>query len=293
MQTRRRAPRGREFAANRVPADAIADRLTSRSALAASERMSAATQVLSSLEFLASKRDQQTGGLNDWSIVRDIFSTAMPRMMPLLDRLGQERVESMVHVGRIVAGASLFLPSRIRAHRSMANGFLAASALLLHPKHFYGSDGSDQLAFLVQTTAAVAHVGNIPRRREAGLVFLAAQAGLSYMVSGVVKLVSRTWRSGEALPGVLRTRTYGDERLFRFLKRHPRLSRLTAHGVLAAETAFPLIFVLPTPVALLGIGGMTAFHLLNARFMGLARFVWAFLATYPAILFVVTHRGRR
>ncbi|MFF5624611.1 hypothetical protein ACFY5A_04540 [Microbacterium sp. NPDC012755] len=254
--------------------------------------MSAATQVLSSLEFLASRRDQRAGGLNDWEIVRDIFRDAMPRMMPLLDRIGKERTETVIHLGRIAAGSSLFLPASVRAHRSAANAYLALTALLLHPKHFYGSDGSDQLAFLVQSTAAVAHLGDKPRRREAGLVFLAAQAGLSYVVSGVVKLASRTWRSGEALPGVLRTRTYGDERLYRFLKKHPRLSRFAAHGVLSAEVGFPLIFLMPTPIAFLGIGGMTVFHLLNARFMGLARFVWAFLATYPAVIFVIANRRR-
>ncbi len=274
-------------------ADGAVAGLTSSGALTASERMSAATQVLSSLEFLASKSDQRPGGLNDWAIVREIFQDAMPRLMPLLDRIGRERTETVIHVGRIVAGASLFLPASMRAHRSAANGYLAVSALLLHPKHFYGSDGSDQLAFLVQSTAAVAHIGDRERRREAGLVFLAAQAALSYVVSGAVKLASRTWRSGEALPGVLRTRTYGDAELYRFLRRHPRLSRFAAHGVLAAETAFPLVFVLPTPLALVGVGGMTVFHLLNARFMGLARFVWAFLATYPAIIFVVANRARR
>jgi len=273
--------------------DGLASGLTSSAALTASERMSAATQVLSSLEFLASRSDQRGGGLNDWEIVRDIFRDAMPRAMPLLDRVGRERTETMIHLGRIAAGASLFLPASVRRHRAAANGYLALTALMLHPKHFYGSDGSDQLAFLVQSTAAVSHVGDDPRRREAGMVFLAAQAGLSYVVSGVVKLASRTWRSGEALPGVLRTRTYGDANLYRFLKKHPRASRLAAHGVLTAEVGFPLIFLLPTPLAFLGVGGMTVFHLLNARFMGLARFVWAFLATYPAVIFVVANRGRR
>lgn len=255
--------------------------------------MSAITHLLSSLEFLASRRDQREGGLNDWSVVRENFASMHPRFVRLLDRLGEERVEATVHMGRIVAAASLLLPKRMTTHRVAANAFLAASAWMLHPKHFYGSDGSDQLAFLVQSTAALARIGDDDRRREAGLVFLAAQAGLSYLTSGAVKLVSRTWRSGEALPGVLRTRTYGDQQLYRYLKAHPRLSRVAAHSVLIAEVGFPLIFLLPTRVALLGVGAMTVFHLLNARFMGLARFVWAFLATYPAVIYVVARRDRK
>lgn len=261
-------------------------------ALGIAERMSAVTQIISSLEFLASKEDQRVGGLSDWTIVRGNFEPVFPRFVEFLDRIGEERTESIVHSVRVAAGLSLFLPGKIRRHRVMANAFLAASALVLHPKHFYGSDGSDQLAFLVQSTSAVSRIGDSRRRKETGLQFLAAQSGLAYLTSGAVKLVSRTWRSGEALPAILRTRTYGDRELFFFLRKHPRLSRAAAHGVLAAETAFPLVFVLPLRPALMGVAGMGVFHLLNARYMGLARFVWAFIATYPAIIYVVLSRNR-
>lgn len=261
-------------------------------ALGIAERMSAVTQIISSLEFLASKDDQRTGGLSDWTFVRGNFEPAFPRFVKFLDKVSEERAESIIHGVRVAAGLSLFLPGKFRRHRVVANAFLAGSALALHPKHFYGSDGSDQLAFLVQSTSALSRIGDDRRRKEAGLQFLAAQSGLAYLTSGAVKLVSRTWRSGEALPAILRTRTYGDRELFVFLRSHPRLSRAAAHGVLAAETAFPLVFVLPLRPALLGVAGMGIFHLLNARYMGLARFVWAFIATYPAVIYVLLNRNR-
>lgn len=258
-------------------------------ALLAAERMSGVTQVLSSVEYLFSRRDQRPGGLGDWTYGRSAMAARFPRIMPFLDRVSDERVDTVVHALRIGAGLSLFLPGRVVAHRAPVNAFLAASALVLHPKNHYGSDGSDQLAFLVQTSAALGRVGG-PRSADAAVWFLAMQAALSYSVSGLVKTVSRTWRTGEALPGILRTRTYGDEGLYRFLVAHPRLSRLAAHTVLVLETAFPLVFVLPTRLAHAVVGAMAAFHLANARYMGLARFVWAFMATYPAILSVVQRR---
>jgi pimeloyl-ACP methyl ester carboxylesterase len=261
-------------------------------ALLAAERMSAVTQVLSSVEYLASRRDQRPGGLGDWAYGRSAMAARFPKLMPFLDRVSDEKTDNIVHLLRIGAGLSLFLPARLTVHRAPANAFLAASALVLHPKNHYGSDGSDQLAFLVQTSAALGRVGRIgPRPTEAAVWFLAMQAALSYSVSGLVKIVSRTWRTGEALPGILRTRTYGDEDLYRFLTAHPRLSRLAAHAVLVLETAFPLVFVLPSRVAYGVVGAMAAFHLANARYMGLARFVWAFMATYPAIISVVERRS--
>ncbi|QQD76265.1 alpha/beta fold hydrolase [Curtobacterium sp. YC1] len=287
-----RAPRLRAITAG------IGDALTAvsrpRTALLAAERMSAVTQVLSSVEYLFSRRDQRPGGLGDWTYGRSAMAARFPKLMPFLDRVSEEKIDNVVHVLRIGAGLSLFLPSHVTAHRAPANAFLAASALVLHPKNHYGSDGSDQLAFLVQTSAALGRVGRgSPRAAEAAVWFLAMQAALSYSVSGLVKIVSRTWRTGEALPGILRTRTYGDEGLYRFLTAHPRLSRLAAHTVLVLETAFPLVFVLPTRAAYGVVGAMAAFHLANARYMGLARFVWAFMATYPAILSLVQGRAAR
>lgn len=293
--SRRRRPRG--VGAIPRPARRRQPRAPGESALAVllSERISAATQILSSAEFLVSRRDQRPGGLNDWSHMRHSFVSATPRLLPVFDRVSGERAESIIQAARVVAGASLFLPGSLTRHRAAANGFLAVSAWVLHPKHVFGSDGSDQLAFLVQSAAALARIGDSHRRREAGLVFLAGQAGLSYLASGAVKLASRSWRSGEALTGVLRTRTYGDRGLYSFLRAHPRLARAAAHAVLVAEVGFPLVLLLPTRLALGAIAGMTVFHLLNARYMGLARFVWAFLATYPAVIYVVTARasGRR
>lgn len=283
-------PAGARFAGRVSTAFAALSRPST--ALLAAERMSAVTQVLSSVEYLASRRDQRPGGLGDWTYGRSAMAARFPKLMPFLDRVSDEKIDNVVHVLRIGAGLSLFLPAHLTAHRAPANTFLAASALVLHPKNHYGSDGSDQLAFLVQTSAALGRVGrDDPRQTEAAVWFLAMQAALSYSVSGLVKIVSRTWRTGEALPGILRTRTYGDEGLYRFLTAHPRLSRLAAHAVLVLETAFPLVFVLPTRAAHGVVAAMAAFHLANARYMGLARFVWAFMATYPAILSVVERRS--
>lgn len=256
------------------------------------ERTSAGTQILSSLEFFASLPDQRTGGLNDWTLGRQVFTGLLPRMTKIIDTAGQEKTEKVIHGLRVIAGLSLYLPARIRKHRSLANTFLAGSSLLLHPKHFYGSDGSDQLSFLVQSTAAIARIGDNDRRLESGLMFLSSQVALSYLTSGAVKMVSRTWRSGEALPGVLRTRTYGDAKLFQFLDSNPRISKTIAHSVLAAEICFPLVYVMPRKPALAAVTTMGVFHIANARYMGLARFVWAFLATYPAVVYVILKKDR-
>jgi hypothetical protein len=55
--------------------------------------------------------------------------------------------------------------------------------------------------------------------------------------------------------------------------------------VIVFECAFPLVlWVRPQGAALLLACGL-AFHLCNALVLGLNRFLWAWLAGYPALLF--------
>ncbi|MGV9980911.1 alpha/beta fold hydrolase [Micromonospora wenchangensis] len=76
------------------------------------------------------------------------------------------------------------------------------------------------------------------------------------------------------------------------MRRYPRLTKLAAHGVLAMECAFPLAYAAkgrPAPYLLATAG---AFHLVNARVMGLGRFFWAFTSTYPAVAYTTRPRER-
>ena len=63
------------------------------------------------------------------------------------------------------------------------------------------------------------------------------------------------------------------------------LCAAAAWFVIAFEVTFPLALVLgPTGVAVYAAVG-ALFHVSNAVLMGLNTFVWAFVATYPAVLF--------
>ncbi|MBM4793762.1 hypothetical protein HXP44_17230 [Streptomyces sioyaensis] len=255
-------------------------------ALTAAEQISATTHLMSSLELLATDRDRREGGLNNWAVARGNFATGSPRVRRILDAVAHRRSTHVIHVTRAIAAASLLVPGTHRRHRAAANGFLALTSVATHPRHHYGSDGSDQLSFLVQLVATVARLGERqPRIVDACLWYVALQSTLSYAVSGWVKVTSPVWRSGAALPGIMRTETYGDEKVYRVIQRHPRISTAVGHLVLAMECGFPAVFLAQGKYAPAVLTVSGAFHLANARVMGLGRFVWAFLATYPAVLY--------
>lgn len=259
-------------------------------ALSLSERLSAATHLASSLEYLTTDRDRRPGGLNNWEVNREAVSTWPPRLVKVLDFAARPRVTRALHVTRVGAAAALLAPSP-RPVRVAANAGLSGTSLLLYPINHYGTDGSDQVSFLDQSVTTVARAGERnPQVVDACLWFVALQSTLSYAVSGWVKMVSPTWRSGRALPGVMRTLTYGDRTAWELARRHPRAAHVLCAGVLALECAFPAVFLAKGRPAPLMLGSAALFHLANARVMGLGRFLWSFVSMHPAVLYAAGPR---
>ena len=251
--------------------------------LSTAERLSAATHLLSSLEYMVRRTDREPGGLNDWTYTRAQVPAKTRLVQKVRDFVAREPVTQALHASRALAAVILISPVRNNAVRTAANAYLAGTQLLIYPRHLFGTDGSDQVSFLVQTAAALGRAGGTEATRRAAVQFIGAQTVLSYGASGWAKLPGEAWRSGDALAKIMRTQTYGDEWFFKNLERYPDLARMICHIVLAIECGFPLLLLKRGKYIDLGLLVMGGFHLANARFMGLSRFAWAFLSTYPSV----------
>lgn len=251
--------------------------------LSTAERFSAVTHLLSSLEYMVRRSDREPGGLNDWTHTRAQVPAKTETMQKIRDFVAREPVTQALHGSRALAAAVIIAPTRNNSARMLANIYLAGTQILIYPRHLYGTDGSDQVSFLVQTAAALGRAGGAQASRTAAVQFIGAQTVLSYGASGWAKLPGEAWRSGDALVKIMRTRTYGDEWFFKHLQNYPAAARLLCHGVLAMECGFPLLLLKRGKYIEAGLLMMGGFHLANARFMGLSRFAWAFMSTYPAV----------
>ena len=147
----------------------------------------------------------------------------------------------------------------------------------------YGTEGSDLMQLIVLISITLYYAVSDPLAGTAVICFLAMQAMLAYWTSGVVKLQSRPWRSGIAIPSVLSTKNYGAPMLYRLLRKNPRLTRVMSWGVILFELSFPLVVLLGAKATLILLLSGAFFHLMIAATMGLNGFVWSFIATYPAI----------
>ncbi len=164
---------------------------------------------------------------------------------------------------------------------------IVGTTLLFNARQTYGGDGADQmLSILVITLLLCINPLSTSFTLSAGLWFLALQACTAYSAAGIAKLVSPVWRSGDAVYKVFNTGSYGVAFVGQYLGKHKNVRLLLSWSVMIAETLFPLTLILPAPFNLLFLAWGAVFHVLNALIMGLNTFFWAFLATYPAILFV-------
>jgi pimeloyl-ACP methyl ester carboxylesterase len=265
--------------------------VTRGQALERMERINACTHLMASAEHLARPEFRRQGGLNHWLISRESSAFRSGPARRVLEFVGEPRVTTALHAVRVVTAAAALLPGGSRRRRLALDTTLATTSVLLHPRHHYGTDGSDQVSFLVQSVAAVARSSRSPLVADAGLWAVGIQGTMSYAVSGWAKIAGRTWRQGQALEGVTRTMTYGDEWAWQLTRRFPRTARAMGAGVLALECAAPLAYLgrgrLARPYAL----GVTAMHLGIARTMALGRFVPAFLSMHPALLYTARDRS--
>lgn len=258
--------------------------LSRERAIGASERLSATTTLISSLEYLSQRQETRRGGLNDWQRLRHSYADTSPVTRKVLDAVSGPRTTTVLHVTRAAVSAGLLLPGSSR-WRGAGGLFLGLSAIALQPRHRYGTDGSDQVAILAQVSTGLARTSTSPQTQDALLWFMAVQSNLSYAVAGWAKLLGESWRDASALPGILRTRTYGCEPVFRFAQTHPRASKALTHGVLALECLFPVVYLAGGRLARPVLGGAAAFHVGNGFIMGLGRFLTSFVSLHPAVAY--------
>ncbi|WP_055713858.1 alpha/beta fold hydrolase [Streptomyces torulosus] len=283
----------------RIPA-VIPERITSavfgpapvgrERAIGMSERLAAVSSLQSSLEYLSRRKDIEKGGMNDWEVARQNLAAAGPLTRRLVDGVSGVRTTTALHLARSAVSLGMLLPGDSR-WRGAGNVFLGASSALLSPRHHYGGDGSDQVATLVQLATGAARLVPSPAAKDALLWYAALQGNLAYAVSGWVKLFGRPWRDASALGGVMRTRTYGHDGMYRWTQEHPRTTKVLTHSVLALECLFPLVYARGGRLTRSMITSAAAFHVANGYFMGLSRFVTAFPAFHPLVAYTTTPRS--
>lgn len=234
---------------------------------------------LHAVELLRSRADWADRGVWSWPVLRREYRPAERRV---LDPLLGERGFGWLLRARL----ALALGVTVAPHASLVV-FVLLSGLLISMRyrgsHNGGSDAMTTVLWLGLSVAAVASATPLgPWLVRAAAWYIALQVCASYFVAGWVKVREATWRRGETLVPFLQGSCYGaPEGWVRWLSAGRR-ARCLSWALMLFELAFPLSLLDPM-VCLAFMTAGVGFHLANVFTLGLNRFVWAWVATYPVL----------
>jgi len=233
------------------------------------------------LELACSLKDMQPGGLLNWTVTGLVdFSSpsgARVHLEALIARLSHKLFILLLAVDAVVVTTLFIFPSNSIL-------LIAAAALMLiqMKRHYMSYDGADEMIFFCFVALSV---GRIAGADKVTAWFLAAEASLAYLVAGAYKAASPFWKKGQALVLITRTRLFGHEGVARMLQRYPAATRSLEFVFVLWECIFPIALLVPLKILLPMLAIGLIFHIACAWVMGLNTFIWAFLATYPALIF--------
>ena len=241
--------------------------------------IAAGVVALTCLEVLASIRDYDKGGVFDSTL--NPFSHRLKRW--LRPTVGLVRALAVI---RLALAAVLCVPGP----SSLVLSLCAAGTVILGVLQSRLASGDtefgEQMVKVILGGAALGWLGGSEVTVRWAVWFIAAQLSLAYFAGGVFKLISSSWRSGEALWAIVNMNAWKHAAAGRWLRQRPQWSAFLSWGTMLWEVTFPLALVAhPWAMAVWLIIG-AAFHIGCAIFMGLNSYLWSFVAAYPAVAFL-------
>ena len=261
-------------------------------ALSFAVRLCAIGQCVGLLELMLARSELLPSGFLDWTMIGNLSPRARTRLGGAIRR-GFRRLPRRAFAILLAIDAGAVAALAVWPAAPALIALVIALQVAVLKRHHLTIDGSDQMMFVVLVACLLGRLSGGPLSVRAAVAFLAAELTLAYVVAGFAKAASSHWRSGRALAIIAQTRMYGQPLVARMMRDHPRLGRAAGATVLVWESLFFVTLTAPHPVVigLLAIG--LGFHIGCAVVMGLNRFVWAFAASYPALLWTnATIRAR-
>lgn len=240
--------------------------------------------LLSSFEYLYISTKNHSKGLITWTISKKATFKFLDNS--IIGKLFSRQYFNVLLIAKIALTIGMYFLTL----RSLTWTFFIVTllfiSLLINYRDVFGKEGSDQMQLITLIVLAIStNYYSTHNIMTIGLIFIAAQSYLSYFVAGVSKIVSKSWRKGDALFCIINTSSFGNKRLAKVMYKN-KSSFYVGWFVILIELFFPITLFIPLHYLIICLILMFIFHIANAIIMGLNIFPWAFLATYPSIIFV-------
>jgi hypothetical protein len=255
-------------------------------AVRALECMLAISLLVQCFEFLRIQHITQRNSIWDWQVQQVELTHSAGRVQNLFGVLFRDAVLHTHLIVRVVLAASLFYGV------SLVSSILLFASTLVILIRWRGAfnGGSDFMTVVVLTGILIAQVAALfvgpVLAWKAGLWYISIHTMSSYFLSGSVKLFSSDWRNGRALAYFLDGAVYGPLQADSIFRKKS-VAILCSWSFILWECSFPLVLAGPA-VAFAWCLCAALFHFLVFWHFGLNRFFWAWLASFPAIIYCST-----
>ena len=250
-------------------------------AIRALECLFALSAGIQTLEYLKMRPAMGQHGLWSWVIQRQDIPNAFAQK--LFDALFSENIFTGLLWARLLALGSLVVQGANLVNVTFL--FVSNLAVLIRWRGAFNG-GSDFMTLVVLTGLLISQWLGYFENPELGwracFWYITIQSITSYFVSGAVKLLRPEWRNGSAMTIFLNAAIHGPLSQNHLL-RNPWLATLGSWSFILWECAAPLA-LLDLRLAILFCSVAALFHFLVFWFFGLNRFFWAWMASFPAIV---------
>jgi hypothetical protein len=256
--------------------------MTESTALASSAFVAGLGSLVLALQDVKNRKEYSDLGLMSSSISELYWRPRRFRFPQVIQRAFFGETAFDVLIVTRVAGSIALVASALRGEVTLTILVLLVAVVLSNIRSAYGGDGADQMITIVLAGLAITRVSPAGHAAHVfAMWFITLQLIASYFIAGVAKIVSSDWQTGSGLVGILATESYGSRTLTDFTRSHMSIAQLTSWGVIAFETGFILVLVLPPALAAIFFAAGAIFHISTALVMSLNTFLFSFLAAYP------------
>ncbi|MES2769489.1 MAG: hypothetical protein V4596_10125 [Bdellovibrionota bacterium] len=234
---------------------------------------------LQGLEIILIRHAWAKNGPWDWEILRKEYS---PKFQKYLSVFFDEKYFLILICIQISVAAINVFTAQL-----LGNGVLLFTTVLIAVR-FRGTfnGGSDYMTTLILLAVFIAgfcpddSIGQL-----ACFAYIGIQTILSYFIAGLTKLKEKSWRNGRAIKQFLLYSNYPVDTNTKALVKKPLFALMASVIILLFECTFPLV-LLDKRICLIYLCIGFLFHLENFFVLGLNRFVFAWLAAYPALYYL-------
>ena len=245
--------------------------------------------IVTALEDLKNWSIFHSNGLLSWKVSRLLFKwQTKGHLSRIINFFLNDKAFKLNIVLRIFASILLFLLTLMNIISPTLLLTLLLLNLFIAIRSPYGLDGAYQMYLVLLFALSIGSISGIYSQISSlCLWFIAAELIGSYFIAGIAKFFSSIWRKPYALNVIFSTRTYGHQFFYQWVQKNDAIAILMSWTVFLFETLFFTVLIFPPEYSFLFLAIGASFHFFNAYFMGLNNFLFAFLATYPALLYCI------